>query len=162
MRNVVVFWLLLLWCAACTTVTRQPPPAAPPQAVQPPVGETQDEELRRIVREAEPIINNILDAINKTDHAAYIRDFNDAMRSAYHDKRQFKKINKWRKSRIGEYTAKNVWKIQKQNQYYIIYYWTKFTKAQNPVTIRMVLERNQESKVLQVAMLSYDAPELKE
>lgn len=161
MRNAAMLLLLLL-CAACTTVTRQPPPPPRPQVVQPPAGETQDAELRRIVEEAEPIIDNILYAINASDHAAYIRDFNDAMKSAYHDKRQFKKINKWRKSRIGENTAKNVWKIQKQNQYYIIYYWTKFTKAQNPVTIRMVLERNEETQALQVAMLSYDAPELKE
>jgi len=82
------------------------------------------------------------------------------MQSAYSDKSQWKKINKWRRSRIGSYEAKQVRQIQKQNQYYIIFYWVKFTKAQNPVNIRMVVEQGKGA--LKVAMLSYDAPELKE
>lgn len=160
--------LMLLCFAACSAKATKPQTQATtavPESKQKPSAapakkETQDEELRRIVKEADPIIENILTAINKNDHTAYIRDFNDAMRSAYSNKSQFQKDNKWRKSRIGAYEAKNVQKIQKQNQYYIIFYWVKFTKAQNPVTIRMVVEQGKGG--LKVAMLSYDAPELKE
>lgn len=162
MRSRAVFLILLAGMVGCSTVQKQQPERFPVTVIPPAPGETKEEELRRIVREAEPIIENILNAINTNDHDAYTRDFNEAMKAAYHDKKQFKKINKWRTSRIGTYETKNVWKIEKQNQYYIIYYWTKFTKAKNPVTIRLVLERSSKESPLQVAMLSYDAPELKE
>lgn len=167
MRNIMILLLLLCFtaCSAKATKPQTQAKTAVPESKEVPSAapakkETREEELRRIVKEADPIIENILMAINKTDHSAYIRDFNEAMKSAYSDKSQWKKINKWRKSRIGEYTAKNVWKIQKQNQYYIIFYWVKFTKAQNPVTVRIVVE--QEKGALKVAMLSFQAPELKE
>ena len=157
-----VLLVLLAGIVGCVGVQKQQPDRFPVTVIPPAPGETAEEELRRIVREADPIIENILNAINTNDHASYIRDFNEAMKSAYHDKKQFKKINKWRTSRIGTYETKNVWKIEKQNQYYIIYYWTKFTKAKSPVTIRLVLERSNQTSPLRVAMLSYDAPELKE
>jgi|GEM_PF-1830438 len=161
MKCCAVMIVLMALLSGCATTARQPSEQFPVTVIPPKPGETQEEELRRIVAEADPIIENILTAINTGDHAAYTRDFNEAMKSAYRDKKQFKKINKWRRSRIGTYTAKNVWKIEKQNQYYIIYYWAKFTNAQNPVTIRLVLERSSKTSPLQVAMLSYDAPELK-
>jgi len=167
MRNIMIL-LLLLCFTACSAKATKPktqaatavPESKQPQSASPAKKETRDEELKRIVKEADPIIENILTAINKNDHAAYIRDFNDAMQSAYSDKSQWKKINNWRRSRIGSYEAKQVRQIQKQNQYYIIFYWVKFTKAQNPVNIRMVVEQGKGA--LKVAMLSYDAPELKE
>ncbi|MCX8043963.1 MAG: hypothetical protein N3B18_07560 [Desulfobacterota bacterium] len=162
MRRCTILLLMMLCAAGCSIGAKKQPDRFPVTVIQPSPGETQEEELKRIVREADPIIENILTAINTTDHAAYIRDFNQAMQSAYHDKKQFKKINKWRLSRIGTYTAKNVWKIEKQHQYYIIYYWAKFTKAQQPVTVRLVLERPNENEPLKVAMLSYNAPELTE
>ncbi|MEI6128384.1 MAG: hypothetical protein WCQ99_17710, partial [Pseudomonadota bacterium] len=123
--------------------------------------ETKEEELRRIIHEAEPIIENILASINKNDYKGYTRDFNEAMKSAYHDKGQFKKDNKKRKSKIGEPVARNVWKAEREYQYYVIYYWVKFSKIQDPVTMRLTVEQEQDG-ALKIAFLQYKSPALRE
>lgn len=154
-----VFCVLACSVKATKTEPRQTAPQQKEATTAAPKKETPEEQLRRIGRVADPIIENILTAINKDDYKAYIRDFNDAMKSAYHDQKQFKKDNSWRKSRIGEYATRNIWKIDKEYQYYIVYYRVKFSKTPDPVTIRMTLEKN-ESGNLQVAFLQYISPAL--
>lgn len=171
MRKIILL-VLLVFAASCSvkSAKHETAKAAPAgiagvkkEQVKPPSSqkETKEEELKRIIREAEPIIENILTSINKNDYKGYIRDFNEAMKSAYHDKGQFKKDNKQRKAKAGEYVAKNVWKAQKEYQYYVIYYWVKFSKVPDPVTVRLTVEQEQDGR-LKVAFLQYQSPALKE
>jgi len=103
MKHIIILslFVFVISCSVKSTKHDSTTTAPPPAAAQKTNGtkkqtgkETPQQELRRVAAEAEPIIENILTAINKNDYKKYIRDFNDSMRSAYADKGQFKKINK--------------------------------------------------------------------
>ena len=117
------------------------------------------DDLKKVQKEAEPIIENILAAMNAKNHERYIRDFNASMKAAY-PQDVFKKNTRLLGAAIGKYVSRTPWKGEIANQYFTIYYQAKFTKAKGPVVVRLVLERNDNK--LQVVFLSFDAPELKD
>jgi len=117
------------------------------------------EDLRKVQKEAGPIIENILTAMNEKKYINYIRDFNDSMKSAYTED-VFKTNTDLLGKSIGKYVSKTYFKMEKMQQHYAVYYDAQFTKAKGPVVARLVLERNDNK--LQVALLSFDAPELKD
>lgn len=117
------------------------------------------EELARIAKQSDPIMQNILVALNEKNHAKYIRDFNQPMKSAY-PKDVFIKSHDFLVSRLGKYISKEFIKIGTLDQHYIVFYRAKFSKTQQPVTIRLMLE--QSDNQLQVALISYDSPLLQD
>jgi hypothetical protein len=117
------------------------------------------EGYKNMQQEAQPIIENILKAMNEQNHAHYIRDFNIPMKAAY-PKDVFKKNMSLLRGRIGKYVSVTPVKIERVKQRFVFYYNAKFTKARGPVTVRLVLERY-DNKLL-VCFLSFDAPELKD
>ena len=116
-------------------------------------------DLKKVQLEAGPIMENILVAMNEKNHVTYSRDFNESMKSAY-TKDVFKKNIELLEEKIGTYVSKTQWKKELVNQHYILYYHAKFTKAKAPVVVRLVLDRTDDK--LQVALLSFEAPELKD
>ena len=116
-------------------------------------------EFKKMQKEAGLIIENILTAMNEKKYVNYSRDFNDSMKSAY-TKDVFKKNTGLLEENIGTYVSKTPDRIEKIQQHYVFYYNAKFTKAKGPVVVRLVLEKPENK--LQVAFLSFEAPELKD
>jgi flagellar biosynthesis GTPase FlhF len=123
--------------------------------------EQAEKELKKVVEQARPIIDNILEAIREDDHDRYIRDFNEAWKRAHSDKSTFLRINERRKERIGMPGRCQVLRIEKQPPYYIIYYLVKCSGVEEPITIRMVLAKENGSE-LKVAFLTYMSPALRD
>jgi hypothetical protein len=117
------------------------------------------EDYKLVLAEAEPIIGNILAAMNEKSYECYVRDFSAAMRAGY-TKDVFKKNSAMLKEKIGTYGSRKLWKIEKSSQNYILYYNTKFSKIREPVVIRLVLQRTKSQ--LRVTFLSFDSPVLKD
>ena len=160
MKKVILVAMVFCIAACAPKAVRQEPAQAvdKEKKVRPAQKKTGEAELRQMLEEADPLIENILQSLARCDYGDYIRDFNASMRSAYHDKRQFEKICKERKARIGTYVERRIWKIEKKNPFYVIYYWVKFTEARDPVTVRMVVERKEGP--LKVGFLSFNPPAL--
>jgi hypothetical protein len=117
------------------------------------------EELSTVKAEAEPIIDTILTALNEKNHAKYTKDFNGSMKSAYPND-VFMKTHDFLTSRLGRYISREFFKINKMNQHYIVFYRAKFSKAQDSVVVRLVLERIDNQ--LKVVFLSYNSPLLQD
>ncbi len=118
-------------------------------------------ETEQVSQEAGPIMENILIAMKEQKYETYIRYFNATMRAAY-TKKVFNKNNKFLRSRLGtySYSSAQLRKIEKMNQHYILFYHAVFSRVPAPVIIRLTLERV--DKKLQVALLSFNSPELQE
>ena len=119
----------------------------------------EERELKKIVEEARPIIDNILESMNEINHGKHIRDFDDSMKSAYHDKEQFRRINEERKKKYGENVGRNIHKIERKNPFYNLHYWVKFSKVDKPIPVIITLKR--EEGKLKVAFLQYKFSVLK-
>jgi hypothetical protein len=116
-------------------------------------------DFKKMQKEAALIIENILTAMNEKRYSNYCRDFNESMKSAYTED-VFKTNTGLLEESIGTYVSKTPDRIEKIQQHYVFYFNAKFTKARGPVIVRLVLEKPENK--LQVALLSFDAPELKE
>lgn len=117
------------------------------------------ENYKKIQQEAEPVIENILTAMNRKNYKNYIRDFNASMKAAY-TRDVFQKNVKLLQGKIGKYKSRTPSKIERAKTRYIFYYNAKFSKAKGPVVVRLVLERT--GQKLEVVFLSFDAPEIRD
>ena len=118
-----------------------------------------EKELKTVVEEAQPIIKNLLQAINNDDYDKFIKDFNTGMKSAYHDKKNFYKTNKDRLEKYGLAGARPVWKVEKTNPFYNIYYLVKFSKISQPVPVFLSLKR--EDGKLEIVFFQFQLSRLK-
>ncbi len=100
-----------------------------------------ERELETVVKEAQPIIKNLLQAINNNEYDKFINNFDAGMKSTYHDKKMFYKTNKDRLEKYGQAGARPVWKVEKTNPFYNIYYLVKFSKISQPVPVFLSLKR---------------------
>lgn len=117
------------------------------------------EEYKQILIEAEPIRKNIMAAMNEENYARYIRDFSAVMKAGY-TKEIFKKNTALIKEKIGIYVSGTLWKMERSCQNYILYYHARFSKADEPVVIRLVVQKA--DGLLRVAFLSFDSPVLRD
>ena len=122
--------------------------------------EKSKKKLEQVVADAQPIIDNILNSMSELNHKAYMRDFNSSMKSSCHDKNLFMKINLERKEKYGVPEGRPLYRIEKRNPYYNLYYLVKFSKVEKPVTIFLSLKK--EDKKLKVAFLQFRFSELKQ
>ena len=163
MKKRVITWQVLVLAAVFSLGAKNENIPLPPEPPKPGAGaaavDGPIENYRKMQQAAEPIVKNILTAMNEQNHARYIRDFNASMKAAY-KKDVFKKNMKLLRGKIGKYVSLTPVKTERVKEQYIFYYNAKFTKARGPVTVRLVLERN--DKKLLVSFLSFDAPELKD
>ena len=117
------------------------------------VRDQEEPELRKIVQEAWPIFDNILNSINDGSYEQHIRDFSPALKAAYRDKDLFCRLNAQQLKTYGAVTGRSINKIVKRNPYYCLYYWVRFSKAEQPVTA--VLNLEEKGGALQVAFLQF-------
>ncbi len=117
------------------------------------------EEYRSILVAAEAMVKNIIAAMNDGNYNRYIRDFSAAMKRGY-TKEDFQKNTALIKEKIGSYVSGSFWKMERSSQNYILYYHATFSKAGEPVIIRLVLQKVE--GLLRVAFLSLDSPALRD
>ena len=118
-----------------------------------------EKELEPVVDEARPIIDNILQSINEVNYERYIRDFDEAMKSAYHDKEKFRRINEERKKKYGKTGARPLIKIEKKPPFYTLTYLVKFSKIEKPIPVILITKREKER--LKVSFLQFKFSVLK-
>jgi hypothetical protein len=100
-----------------------------------------EKELELVVKESQAIIKNLLQAVNETDFDKFTRDFDAGMKASYHDKKIFLKTNRDRLEKYGLAGSRPVWKIEKTNPFYNIYYLVRFSKVDKPVPVFLSLKR---------------------
>ena len=179
MRN-IVFVLLILFIASCSAKAppRQTAPEIPSEEQkraaikeerrkkrQAEKKKKEEEEVRKLIVDAQAIIANILEAVDKTDHERFIRDFDDSFRQTNKSKKRFIRGNTRRKERLGDLVRSEFWKIEKRNPFYTLFYKVKFTKVEEPVEVRLIVakEKDKEGKRtgdIEVTMLQFISPAL--
>lgn len=116
--------------------------------------EQQREELEAVSRGAQPIIKDMLEAINTDDHERFLRHVNDAMRRMYSDPEKFAAENARRRERYGTAGARPLTQLKKQNPYFILSYLVKFSNLDTPVPVTLYLKKMKDGE-LRVALLQY-------
>ena len=140
MKRVFLLLLVVFMMAACAAKSLQTvDPSAPVQA------DPREQELRTVIAEAEPVVVNLLASLNAGDYKAYVRDFDDAARAAISEE-QFKRFYEEScKKKLGLYEEGKcqVNKIEKQSDFYTIYYFVKFRNvgARDPVVMAVKITR---------------------
>ena len=108
---------------------------------------------------ADPIIEQILVAMNDDYYARYSEDFDQTLKNAMPEA-VFNETNAMITSKIGDYVSKEFWKVESKDQYTIVHYKAEFTDEPTDVTIQIVFQEiNGEMKV---SGLRFDSPELRE
>ena len=128
---------VLLVLAACSAKSIAPDT---PAQVDP-----REQELRAVIAEAEPVVSNLLTALNAGDYTAYVRDFDDSARAAATEG-QFKIFQEEScRGKLGLYEEGKfqVNKIEKHSVFYMIYYFVKFRNVgpRDPVLLQMKVIR---------------------
>lgn len=108
---------------------------------------------------ADPITENILTATNTDDYAKYSEHFDGIMKSALPEA-VFRQQNAIIKTKIGEYTAKEFWKIETQNQYTVVYYKARFTWESGDVIVQVAFREVSGQNL--VSGLWLDSPNLRQ
>lgn len=120
--------------------------------------EVEKQEVRQVIAEAEPIIENLLTAIRRTNYDRYVQDFTVALKNSHWDKKRFRRNNRDRIKRVGRPGEPTIRKAEKQHPFYVLYYDVDFSKSEAPVGIRMVLRRDEEEN-LRISFLTYLMPD---
>lgn len=82
-------------------------------------------EEQKLVNDAEPLVENLMQGLNEENYTMFSRDFDDAMKKGMPEQ-SFKETDKFIKQKIGNYVSKNFWKTQKSGKYTVFYYKMKF------------------------------------
>jgi len=177
----ILFVLLILFIASCSakapprqTTTQIPSEEQKSAAAikeerrkkkQAEAKKKEKEELRKLIEDAQPIIANILAAVDKTDHERFIRDFNASFKETNKSKKRFVRGNTRRKERLGDLVGRKFWKVEKRNPFYTLFYKVKFTKVDDPIEVRLVVERvkneaGQRTGEMKVTLVQFISPAL--
>ena len=124
--------------------------------------ESERDELRKVVEDAWPLINNLIFCVNANPvkdifinyEKRYVKYFNENMLNLFHDQEKVKKMNQRRRAKIGKYVSCEFGQIQKTFKYFTFFYKVKCTKIKGIGIIRMVVKRNDEGK-LEITFLSF-------
>ena len=139
-KFIIAFFMLNLFCIA---YAGEPDiDIAFPQDIK-----SEKEEVKKVIEEGDPIIENLLEAIRKTDYEKYVKDFTVALKNSHWDKKLYKKNNKNRIKRVGKPVSYTIKKAEKQNPFYVLYYDVTVKKSDKPMGIRMVLRRDKDSRL---------------
>ncbi len=93
----------------------------------------------KVLAYSEAVTDGIMKGYNEMDHKTYSKDFDEKMKNALPEKVFNQKI-KQIKDKIGEYKSRKVTKVQKQNQYTVVYYKTQF-KDEKDVKMKVVFQK---------------------
>ncbi|MCL5057233.1 MAG: DUF3887 domain-containing protein [Actinobacteria bacterium] len=94
-----------------------------------------DEE--KVRRYADPITENVLTAVNEGSYEKFSRDFDRQMKSSLPEQ-TFREFSADTRAKIGNYSAKEFLKAERQKQYTVVYYRAQFTREKEDVIIKAV------------------------
>jgi len=146
MKNVLLLCVFLIASCSVKSVQTDIPAGTDPR----------EQELRKVIAEAEPLIRNLLNALNAGDYKSYCKDF-DSRSPAACTEEQFKTLQADIKKKLGLYEdgKYQVHKIEQYPASHIIFYFVKFQNAgsQNPAVIAVKVKKT-EGK-LEILDISY-------
>lgn len=116
--------------------------------------EGQDRDV--VLAKAEPIADNMFQAMNQRDYAAFARDLDAAMKKAMPEER-FNQMMDTLDTKVGKYQSRQVSRVERVGQYYAVIYSAAFEQEAN-VAFRVVLTQ---SEPAQISGLWYDSPKLR-
>jgi hypothetical protein len=93
----------------------------------------------QLVKSADPVVENILDAVSQGSYEKFSKDLNSEMNSKL-DEASFKQLNETVKTKIGSYVSKEFWKTQKNGNYTLLLYRAKFDKESSNVIVTVTLD----------------------
>ncbi len=116
LRKLVLVILVLIlstdFISACT-----------PSSAEPLVSPLTESEVRAF---ADPVAENILQAINTGNYTQYTRDFDEAFKKNL-SQNAFETINSLRIETVGSYVSKEYWQMAQKNDKITVAYRAKFT-----------------------------------
>lgn len=90
-------------------------------------------------KSSDPIVENMLTAMNENDYAKFSAALDSKMKSTLTEK-EFKSTNATIKSKIGDYISKSYSTARKEQGFTSVYYNAKFSKENN-VSVKLVLNK---------------------
>ena len=94
-----------------------------PTTAAQPISRLTEAEVRVL---ADPMAENLLQAMNTSDYAQYTRDFNEAFKQNL-SQSAFETINSLRIETVGPYVSKEFWQAIQKNEKITVAYRAKFT-----------------------------------
>ena len=152
MKRVTFLLLVFFMMAACAAKSTQTIDQAAPAQTDP-----REQELRQVIAEAEPLVSNLLASLNTGDYKAYARDFDDTALAAIPEE-QFKifyEENCRNKLGLYEEGKRQVNKIEKHPDFYMIYYFVKFRNVGAPDPVVMAVKITRTASGLKVSGVVY-------
>ena len=151
MKKVTLLVVVFMMAACSAKSVQTTDPSAPIQT------DLREQELRTVIAEAEPVVRNLLASLNTGNYTAYARDFDETARAAISEG-QFKIFYEdGCKKKLGLYEEGKcqINKIEKYPDYYMIYYFVKFsnTGARDPVVMSVRIKKT--TTGLKVSGISY-------
>jgi hypothetical protein len=135
--------LLLAGLAGCSTPKTTPVPI-------------EGQERDQILAQAEPLVDNLFQAIQSGDYPAFSKDFDEAMLKGMPES-GFSQMMATLNPKIGNYQSRQLAKVEKVGKYVAITYTAKY-ELEEAVTWRFVLTP---SNPLKVSGIWYDSPKLR-
>jgi hypothetical protein len=135
--------LVLLWASGCD--------------LMPQVSPVDGEERDQVLALAEPVADNLLQAMNTADYPGFSRDFDNTMKKSL-DEKGFKEMLQFFNPKIGAYVSREVEKVEHVDTLYVVTYNAKFEQEES-VAVRLSLRQGDP---IQVAGLYFDSPKLRE
>ncbi len=115
------------------------------------------QEREAVLAYANPIADNILQALNEGNHVNYIRDFDETARNAAPEN-VFKQTRDLIISKIGKYVSREVSRVYKKDQYIVVLYRGKFENEER-VRIRVIFQKIGDKNL--VSGLWFNSPKLR-
>lgn len=114
------------------------------------------QERDQILAQAEPLVDNLYQAMLVRDYPAFSKDFDDAMLKAMPES-SFSQMMDTIDPKIGNYQSRQVAKVEKVGKYVAITYTAKYEREE-AVTWRFVMTP---SDPLRLSGIWYDSPRLR-
>jgi hypothetical protein len=102
-----------------------------------PVGD----DIATVKKVAEPLLDNVLKAMEAGDFAAYTRNFDETMRKVS-DEADFKRANAIIKMLMGSYQSRELLGFLTQKQLTIVLWKARYSDTKDDVLVRLVLSKN--------------------
>lgn len=123
-------------------------------------GRGQTADVDQVRSYADPMAENILQAINDDDYDRFFKDFGQTERGAAPSEPVFMETNAQIKNRIGNYVSKEYWQNEAKDGLVTVLYRAKFTGEDN-VLVRAIF-READGGEMKVAGFWLDSPKLRQ
>jgi hypothetical protein len=104
---------------------------------------------------ADPVAENILQAMNTGNYTQYTRDFDEQFKENLPEER-FQALNSYRTDVMGNYVSKEYWRMTQKDQKITVVYRAKFTEDPSTVLVNVYFKNISGKKY--VDGLFFDSP----